>query len=100
MTFQNVPATAPPTAPAPNTPDDRATQFQAVEGGETYKGETLLVTAYAFIWLLLMGWIFLLWRKQQSLTMRLDGLEAAIDRATAAKEGKSENKNERKKVTV
>lgn len=96
MTFQNAPATA----PVGNTPDDRSTQFEAVQGGETYSGSTLLVEAYAAIWLILMAWIFLLWRKQQSLTVRLDGLESAIDRAAAAKEAKSEGKNERKKVTV
>ena len=88
------------TAPAANTPDDRATQFQAVQGGETYSGMNLMVGAYAAIWVILMAWIFLLWKKQQSLTMRLDGLEAAIDRAAASKEGKADGKNERKKVTV
>jgi CcmD family protein len=90
------PAETAPSPPAANTPDDRATEFQAVQGGETYKGETLLVTAYAAIWLILMAWIFMLWRKQQSLTMRLDGLEAAIDRASMAKETEAD----RKKVTV
>ena len=91
MTFQNAPS-----APTPNTPDDRATEFQAVQGGETYSGDKLVVEAYAAIWLILMVWIGMLWRKSQSLTMRLEGLEAAIDRAAAAKDGK----NERKKVTV
>lgn len=105
MTFQSItrPAESAP-APAPNTPDDRATQFQAVQGGETYSGSTLLVVAYAAIWLLLMAWILMVWRKTQSLTSRLDGLEAAIDRAAAAKEGAKDGakdgKNERKKVTV
>lgn len=84
------------TTPTPSTPDDRATQFQAVQGGETYSGFNLMVGAYGAIWVILMAWIFLLWRKQQSLTMRLDGLEAAIDRAAASKD----DKNERKKVTV
>jgi hypothetical protein len=83
MTFQNA-----PTAPVPNTPDDRATQFQAVQGGETYSGDKLVVVAYLAIWLILMAWIGMLWRKQQSLAMRLDGLEAAIDRAAGAKEAK------------
>jgi hypothetical protein len=78
MTSQN--------APAPSTPDDRATEFQAVQGGETYSGDKLVVEAYAAIWLILMVWIGMLWRKQQLLTTRLDGLEAAIDRAAASKE--------------
>ncbi len=69
------------TSPAEN----RATDFKPVEGGEHYSGSTLLVEAYAAIWLILMFWLVLLWRKQASLTSRLDGLEAAIDRAAAAR---------------
>lgn len=73
-----------PTSSAPATPDSRATEFTAVEGGnERYSGATLLVEAYAAIWVILMAWIFLLWRKQSTLAARLDGLEAAIDRAAA-----------------
>lgn len=70
--------------------DDRATDFKPVEAssGERYSGSTLLVEAYAAIWLILMLWLVLLWRKQASLTARLDGLEAAIDRAAASQEKK------------
>jgi CcmD family protein len=70
-------------APAAGTPDDRATDFRAVEGtpAEQFSGGRLLVEAYAAIWVILLAWIFLLWRKQASLAQRLDGLEAAIDRA-------------------
>ena len=65
------------------TPDDRATDFKPVEGttGEHYSGYTLMVEAYAAIWLILMAWLVLLWRKQADLGARLEGLEAAIDRA-------------------
>jgi CcmD family protein len=93
-------ATAAPAAAAPSataapaassatagTPDSRATTFQAVEGGaETRSGETLMVEAYTAIWLLLMGWLVFLWRKQAGLNARLSDLEHAIDRA-AAKSG-------------
>ena len=62
-----------------------ATSFEAVEGGgETRNGTTLMVEAYAFIWLVLMLYIFNLWRKQRVLHTRLDELEAAMDRAEAA----------------
>lgn len=62
--------------------DDRATTFTAVDGtGEHYDGYTLLVEAYAAIWLILMAWLLLLWRKQAGLTARITGLEAAIARA-------------------
>lgn len=62
-------------------PDDRATSFEAVEGGrESKSGETLLVAAYASLWLILLGYVLFLWRKQRSLETRLDDLESAAAR--------------------
>ena len=83
-------ATAQPTSSSTASPDSRATDFRAVEGApmEQYSGGTLLVEAYAAIWLILMAWLLLMWRKQAKLAERLDGLEAAIDRAEAAKNKK------------
>lgn len=64
------------------TADDRATEFTAVDGtGEQYSGYTLLVEAYAAVWLILMVWLLLLWRKQSELRLRVGHLEAAIGRA-------------------
>lgn len=66
----------------------RGTDFVAVEGSaEQYNGGNLLVVAYAIIWVSVLAWILLLWRKQRALTQRLDGLEAAIDRAVDARSG-------------
>ena len=65
-----------PSAAAPTSPDDRATTFQAVEGEpEQYSGETLLVEAYAAIWVILIVWVVLVWRKQAGLGARLEELE-------------------------
>ena len=62
--------------------EDRSTEFTAVDGnGEHYSGTTLLVEAYAALWLILMLWLALLWRKQVALTSRIAGLEGAIARA-------------------
>ncbi len=80
------------TPPTPAAPADRATEFTAVDGGEHYSGSTLLVVAYAAIWLILMVWIFMLWRKQATLSDRLDGLERTIDRAADALEKKAKAK--------
>ena len=75
--------------PAPSAsaePEGRASTFRAVEGGtETHSGTVLLVEAYAAIWLILMGWLFKLWRKQRGLHARLDDVERALDRALADK---------------
>lgn len=69
---------------ASTTPDGRSTTFQPVEGGtETRSGGTLLVEAYVVLWVILMAWLVMLWRKQGALTSRLDDLERAIDKAAA-----------------
>jgi hypothetical protein len=71
--------------PTPTTADDRATTFQAVQGGgEHYSGEVLLVSAYAILWTIVLAWVVFMWRKQRDLTSRLDALEHVLDRADAA----------------
>jgi hypothetical protein len=70
---------------APKTPNDRATTFQAVSGEpEHYSGETLLVSAYAIVWVVVFAWVAGVWRKQRAMTDRLGALEAEI-RAAAAR---------------
>ena len=88
--MRNDQATAPATSASPEkTPEDRSTTFQPVERGtEQHSGATLLVEAYAVLWVILMGWLFFQWRRQASLNARLDGLEQAIDRAAAKAEKK------------
>lgn len=74
------------TSETQQTPNDRATEFQAVQGnpGEQYSGATLLVLAYAALWIVLFAWIGLVWRKQRRLDDRLADLERVLDRAAAA----------------
>lgn len=82
-------------APLASAPPGSATgpaEFTAVEGTEHFNGSTLLVDAYAAIWLVLMAWIFLLWRRQGSMAARLDDLERTLDRAAAAAEKKAKAK--------
>ena len=77
-------AEAPSTAAASSsaTPDDRATTFQAVKGEpEHYSGETLLVSAYAVLWVIVLAWVALAWRRQAGLSTRLDDLERVLDEA-------------------
>lgn len=77
---------------APGTAPGRgSTEFTAVDpaAAERYDGNTLLVTAYVAIWIVLMGWILLLWRKQASIADRLEGLERTLDRAAATAEQKA-----------
>lgn len=86
-------------APTASTPDDRATSFQAVEGGtESRSGETLLVEAYVVLWVILMGWLFLVWRRQSSLSAQLDDLERTIDKAaTRGSSGQGAKADEKEK---
>lgn len=77
---------APASPVASSNPDSRDTQFQAVDGGtETHSGQTLMVEAYAVLWIILMGFVVAMWRKQSSINTRLDDLEKTIDRAAAVK---------------
>ena len=81
------PAEGSSSAPAASgTPDSRGTSFVPVEGGSTeqHSGATLLIEAYAVLWIILMTWLFMLWRKQSTLHAKLDDLERTLDRAAAA----------------
>jgi CcmD family protein len=73
------------------TPSERATSFQPVQGnaGEQYRGTTLLVTAYAVLWVVLFAWIAIVWRKQSALAARLGDLERVLDKAAADRTKKS-----------
>jgi len=79
------------TAPAalPASPDERATTFQAVQGpqAEHYSGEVLLVCAYGVLWVILLCWVGLLWRKQSAMNARLEELDREIDKAAGAAAG-------------
>jgi hypothetical protein len=67
-------------------PDDRATEYKAADtAAEHYNGFTLMVEAYAAIWLVMMIWFFFIWRKQADLTARINGLEDALTRAEQSK---------------
>lgn len=85
------PASAPKTGAQPGAgatqPEERSTQFRAVEGGasEMASGGTLLVEAYAAIWLILFGFLFLSWRRQARITSRL----AELERAFASKDARN-----------
>jgi hypothetical protein len=79
------------------TPSDRATTFQAVQGNqpEHYSGEVLLVSAYSLVFVILLIWVAISWKKVTELRIRLDDLERAIGAAPpksrdAARNGPSE----------
>jgi cytochrome c biogenesis protein CcdA len=73
--------------PASSSADDRATTFQAVPGAqpEHYNAVVLLVSAYALVFAVLVGWVALVWRKAGSMEQRLGELEREIDKAAGAK---------------
>ncbi len=64
------------TSVQPATSESRDAGFRAVSGGpELASGTTLLVEAYAAIWLLLFAFILLTWRRIGKLETRLGDLE-------------------------
>jgi CcmD family protein len=65
--------------PSTSNPSERSTEFVAVPGGgETTSAEGLLVAAYLVMWALLIGFIFLSWRRQQRVETRISELEKAL----------------------
>jgi hypothetical protein len=67
---------------ASKLPEDRSTQFVAVEGGkETTSAEALLVSAYIIMWGLLLTFVFFTWRRQQRMETRVIDLERALKQA-------------------
>lgn len=65
------------------TPDDRAMGFERVEGGaETSSAGALLVVAYLVMWVLLLGFVWLSWRKLVQVEERLGGLERGLGPST------------------
>ena len=66
----------------PSGGEQRGTEFRPVEGGnETMDGPTLLVEAYAVLWLILFAFIFVSWRRQSRLDAQIDQLERALSAA-------------------
>jgi hypothetical protein len=81
-----------PAAPAATNPsaDDRAQSFRAVQGGgEMQSGEKLLVEAYAALWLILFGLVFISWRRQKAIDARVVTLESELAKVRAAPGGAS-----------
>ncbi len=78
---------SPAAASSGSSSADRSTTFQPVEEGpEQHSGATLLIEAYAVLWVILMAWLLFQWRRQASLGTRIDDLERAIDRAAVKRE--------------
>jgi hypothetical protein len=71
------------------TPEDRSTQFVAVEGGgDTTSAEALLVSAYLIMWALLLTFVWLTWRRQQKMEDRVTDLERALGETRSASAGR------------
>ncbi len=66
--------------PTAGTVEDRSQEFRPVTGGatETSSAEALLITAYVLMWAILMGFLFLTFRRQAAVDKRLGELERAL----------------------
>lgn len=75
-------AQAPPATTTAQRPEERSQEFVPVGAGEgqqnTASASTLLVTAYLVMWALLLGFLFMSWRRSQRIEARLTGLEQAL----------------------
>lgn len=62
-------------------PEDRSTEFVPVQGGGDGAGAgTLLVVAYLVMWVILVGFVFLTWKRLAATNARLDSLEKDLQK--------------------
>ena len=60
-------------------PSSRSTEFVPVQGGnDTTSAAGLLIAAYVLMWGLLLGFVWLSWRRQARVETRITELEKAI----------------------
>jgi len=78
-------------SPAPGTPtvptvQERSQEFRPVTGGatESSSAEGLLITAYVLMWAILMGFLYLTFRRQAAVDKRLGELERALPKRSDA----------------
>jgi hypothetical protein len=70
---------APGEAHTGSDPGQRESDFRAVQGGEeTLNGGTLLIEAYAVLWVILFGFVWISWRRQVSIDARVAELERSL----------------------
>jgi hypothetical protein len=72
--------------PTTGTVEDRSQEFRPVTGAptETSSAEGLLITAYVLMWAILMGFLFLTFRRQAAVNKRLGELERALPKRSDA----------------
>lgn len=56
---------------------------------EGRSGTSLLVAAYVVLWVILLGFVMYVWRKQTRVAKRMDAIDAALDRLAASQDEKS-----------
>ncbi len=68
------------------TVEERSQEFRPVTGGatETSSAEGLLITAYVLMWAILMGFLYLTFRRQAAVDKRLGELERALPKRSDA----------------
>jgi CcmD family protein len=77
----------PPNSATLDDPSARSTEFVPVQGGgETTSAAGLLITAYVVMWALLLGFVFLSWRRQGRVETRISELEKALS-TSGSKDG-------------
>jgi|GEM_PF-601786 len=70
----------------PSDPAQRGTEFRPVDAGDTVaSGETLLIEAYAVLWVILFVFLFVSWRRQGRIDARIDELERSLAHARGTK---------------
>jgi hypothetical protein len=66
----------------PGSPESRSQEFVPVTGGptETSSAEGLLIAAYVLMWAILMGFLFVTFRRQAAVDQRISDLERSLSK--------------------
>lgn len=75
---------APSTAPASSAAGQPGSFAPVTNEPQTTSGETLLVASYVIVWLAVMLFVALAWRRTRALEEKMTYLEKALERARAA----------------
>src|SRR4051812_23984139 len=79
-----VPARAedPPAAAPAGGNEWQPVQTQMIQPGESFEAKNLVAAAYGFIWLMVAGFVFTVWRRADRLEKEIEALRAQVKQKT------------------
>lgn len=96
LSFDITPTASPAPSSSAEAPADNGTFKPVGNQRESQSGEALVVEAYAAIWLALMVFVALAWKRTRGLEEKIVGLENAVQKAHLAATPSTKRSGEKK----